>query len=102
MDAGRCSYGAAPAPTVRSHPLDRFAAHLYAAFGLALALFLAFWMTSSEVLPASELRGDGRVLTCKYSTGAGVKERQRAHEAGEAGSDACPLLHRGEVHRGAA
>ena len=45
------------------------------AIGLAALLCFALWTTATAVLLTSDRREGGRVLACRYLTGAGVVER---------------------------
>ncbi len=78
------------APRARTVPSDRLL------IGLAASFCLALWATSTKLLLASGARDGGRVLACRYFTGAGVMEWQYLIEAGEARTtEACPLVRRG-------
>ena len=63
--------------------------------GLAAALWLTLWTTSTKVLLTSDMREGGHALACRYFTGVGMIERQYLHVAGDAARHACPFVRRG-------
>ena len=60
--------------------------------GLAALLCLALWTTSTAVLLTSDRREGGRLLACRYFTGAGVVERRTLDPPAGAERRACPLV----------
>ena len=65
----------------------------WAVVGLAVVLCLSLRMTSTGLLVAAVPREGGRVVACRYFTGAHVVERQ--HVAGASRADrhvSCPLI----------
>ena len=91
MAGDRAGPAVRPGPPRPARPAAASGAWLAA--GLAASLCLGgLWTTSAEVLVASELREGGRVLACRYFTGARATERQYLNTGHETDQRACPVV----------